>query len=493
MLLAFLLLSNFCIFTFGQESVSIEGVPFNVKKLAKKDDSIVIYFENQAFLTDESNLPEVILDYYYSSDKDLNFNQTLALVKALLNSNKKSLLRYPLKRICSLTAEERYQFTEKIFKLQNSLELEKYIPSVDPDPECVLAYSIIHKKQLDFTLTDERFFLLKLNKLLGSILNLTDINYLINAVVVIDKVLDKFATENPLKYENILKTRILYLLITRSALEGVPEWLNKDTVVDDNFKNLLQKINQVGLLNCNNLVLIHLNLDLIKDFYDECVKKIFLNLDVTTYTPSLSLFCEKFPNDCFNNLEKLISKDTFTLNTQSLELLLKLTKLSNPDKYEYIGKKILYKLYQQRNKTLIKYLELKHRLSLGIFEKLKFFLIQNALYALLISVGITFIAVFTIKLFKEWKLEKRKEDTQKPGTFVKVQKRLKTESPEYKEYLELLEFFSVKGEINMDNLKKAYFELSKIYHPDRYQGDKSKFIEIKNKYERLKELFAKFN
>jgi len=86
----------------------------------------------------------------------------------------------------------------------------------------------------------------------------------------------------------------------------------------------------------------------------------------------------------------------------------------------------------------------------------------------------------------------KKEPTEKKKPAPKPKPKPKTEKKQEERKMDLGHYLNVLGLktfTTLDNIKKQYKKLAKIYHPDKNTGNQQKFIEIDNAYKYLLNMY----
>jgi len=81
----------------------------------------------------------------------------------------------------------------------------------------------------------------------------------------------------------------------------------------------------------------------------------------------------------------------------------------------------------------------------------------------------------------------KKEPSEKKKPAPKTEKKQEERKMDLGDYLNVL---GLKTFTTLDNIKKAYKRLAKIYHPDKPTGNQKKFIEIDNAYKYLLNVYS---
>ncbi|MCS6893225.1 MAG: J domain-containing protein [Deltaproteobacteria bacterium] len=486
------LLTSLSVFLFAQENNEVGGVLFPVVKLAKQDDYYLVQFDDKAVFTDSTGLEKTVLEYYYDELKSFDSAKTLSLLQALISSSRLDLASIPFRRICKLDLQPKFELLSTLKNMEQFKVLANHLPRVDPDPECLLVFFHERIAIPDLTIIDTDLFLLKTEKVIDSLINKGNFELLMDYLHAFLKLIDLNPVLDISKYPKVHLIKVLGFLTSHKIELALPEKIFPEKL-DQTFISVVQASRAQGKLNCNNFLLLYLQnpSEILSELVSECITEVFSPSKLSISKNLINHLCKIKTDLCFEKLIQQIKSTDFYAHISNIEAAVQIASVFEEEQKKKIQREILYNLSMLGDKHILKLLEKKYLLSLTFREKLAIFVRKNLFTASLLTLLLALVCGtgYLIKL-KRIKSGNTAETKHQAQSFVKIRKA--SVSSEYRDYVNLLKEFSLKPGASLKQIKKAYFELSKKFHPDKFGGDSSKFIAIKTSYEKLLEYHEKF-
>lgn len=478
----------------AQVTIYVHGVPFQAQRLAQRDDTVLIEFADKAIFTSVSNKEREVVKYYFNDSKPLDIEKAHDLIKASVDASDFEIVAITLRRVCKLSTETKERIIKDAFSIETTKsEITDFLPEENPDPECLIFPLERKFKRTSFTLTDPDLFYAKLAVVVNSILETQNPSVIPPLASKVNSILEEHPVDSANKYSELKLLQLLYALIEkrlRNADSG------SDVISAIHVKDLERWVAilwETGALNCRNFMTLMANIildpasDKIQKIYKECIDRIFEPSQVFRNDSLIRSYCNRNVVNCEERFLRLVKIPEFFSYSKNVELAFELSNNFSPRNLRKVRDTILYELHSRENKPLLKLIETKYRESLSIGKKLWIFTRNNILKALVLSSLAIGLALF----FVAKRATRNKEDDRSySSSFVKIT-RVKQDS-EFVRYKQLLKNFGLQPGADMKQIKKAYFELSKQYHPDTYKGDSSKFLEINETYQEILKLYDKF-
>ncbi|MCX7953244.1 MAG: J domain-containing protein [Deltaproteobacteria bacterium] len=495
MLWAFLFL-NLAFECFGENVLYVEGVPFEVLRIAKRDDAVLLEFPDKAIFTFEQDIEKTLLEYYFDDAKPLDLDKTAQVTSALANAKRFDLLSIPLKRVCKISPERKFDVLLTIKNVSGELiKQANFLPSKDPDPDCIVFFILEGMKLDSLSLSDSTLFFSKLETTFSSIIKTKDLRLIHSFLRTLSMIMDRYPFDGTQHPELNLAKMLSFFILPKFASLDANE-ANIFAAGLEKYSVLLEEFAKNGLLNCGAFLTFvtasqHGLEEKFVNVYNNCVASLFNFTNFSRDKIAVRTFCSRKSSDCVREIQRLVNSHEFYEISRNVEFVFELGQKFNDQVWRKIKKNILYNLHTKNDKVTLKLIETKYREKLSAFEIFSFFVRQNIVKASILT--LFFLGIFTYFIFKIKKssvLEHNKDEIYR-ASFVKYSRTKTGYDPEYEKFKNLLERFGLTENATLKEIKEAYFALSKKYHPDHYSGDSSKFIEIKENYEALMELYTK--